>query len=108
MLAILSKRNSAAVVALALAGLLMPGQADAQLRYGPWKVVGGTCEEQRIVGPFGNGPISPEVPGATPFLTCKYCREVEECPRLRDKLRHLIQCTRRLQCKKEGGGPPRD
>lgn len=98
--------NLTVLAVMTLAATASP--VSAQLRYGQWQVKPNTCEAQRLDGPFGNGPISPRVPETKEFQTCNYCRAVEDCPRLRDKLRHPIQCTKKQQCRRSSAGPPKD
>ena len=86
-------------IALALSGIGVATPAYAQLQYGPWqKTI--DCRTIRVpVGPGGSQIEVPQVtvPGQPRSMECRWERQVTECPRIRDRLRHPIQCITKKQ-----------
>jgi hypothetical protein len=78
----------------------------AQIKYGPWRAE--QCEPLRSETGPGRSPALPQTPWGKQAQSCKWCREVVECPRIRDKLRHPIQCARRKHCVGPSQHPPTD
>lgn len=72
--------------------------ALAQVEYGPWRKTN-ECRAARAPSGLG-GPELPQAGGGTKAHECKWEREVRDCPRVRDKLRHPIRCG----TKKQKGG----
>ena len=73
--------------------------AAAQLQYGPWQKTS-DCRTIRVpVGPGGGNVEVPQitVPGQERAMECKWERQVTECPRIRDRLMHPIQCITKRQ-----------
>lgn len=69
----------------------------AQVQYGPWRKTN-DCRTIRVpVGPGGGQIEVPQVPvpGRSRSMECKWVREVTDCPRIRDRLRHPIQCIKK-------------
>ncbi len=83
---------SFAAAAFLLSPIATP-PAAAQLQYGPWQKTS-DCRRPKL--PRG-GPTIPQVPGVQPTMECKWERTVTDCPRVRDKLRHPIQCATKKQ-----------
>ncbi len=84
-----------ASTALGLIVTAIPSQALAQLQYGPWRNTGECRPASPPVGPGRGGVRLPKAVGGKGAEECKWEREVTDCPRLRDKIRHPIQCSRR-------------
>ena len=77
------------------AAIANPSPTLAQVQYGPWQKTD-VCQTIRVpVGPGGGQIEVPQVPvpGRERSMECKWQRQVTECPRIRDRLRHPIQCT---------------
>ncbi len=73
--------------------------AAAQVQYGRWEKTD-ICRTIRApVGPGRSQIEVPqvEVPGRERSMECKWERKVTDCPRIRDRLRHPIQCTTKRQ-----------
>jgi hypothetical protein len=88
-----------AMVAAGTAGLLAAAAApaSAQLQYGKWRKTDVCRPASPPVGP-GRGKVRmPETPFGGKVRECKWEREVLDCPRLRDKILHPIQCRKRKQ-----------
>ena len=49
------------------------------------------------VGALRGGVEQPQLAGADRATECTWERTVEDCPRIRDKLRHMIRCTKGRQ-----------
>lgn len=81
------------VSALLLAALPMP--ALAQVQYGPWQRTNDCKRASAPSGLFRGGVQLPQAGGGTQAMECKWERDVQDCPRVRDKLAHLIRCTTR-------------
>lgn len=75
--------------------------AEAQMKYGPWVKQDRTCRPLEVRNTFGQTLVSPQIsiPGKKSAETCDYCREVVDCPRLRDKIANPKQCFQKKQCK---------
>lgn len=84
-----------ALVGFSLVTTALPGEAFAQLQYGPWRKTGECRPASPPVGPGRGGVRLPKAVGGSGAEECKWERDVTDCPRLRDKIRHPIQCTRR-------------
>lgn len=83
-------------VALAMVAGMCASSAAAQIRYGPWVKDARSCRPARSTSGFGSVQL-PQAPGGERAQSCRWYRNVEECPRIRDRLRHPIQCSRREQ-----------
>ena len=100
-------RSIALLAALPLATLASV-PAQAQISYGPWQR--GKCEAARAESGVGRSdPLPYACGGSGRPQSCQWSREVRDCPRLRDKMRHPIQCSTRRQVKQgPGDRPPSD
>lgn len=98
----------AAVAGSAAIAASLPGPASAQLQYGSWRKTRDCRPASPPVG-FGRGSVRlPQTPGGKGAEECKWEREVLDCPRLRDKIRHPIQCAKRKQTTDYTQFAPRD
>lgn len=80
--------------------------ASAQVQYGPWRK---TTDCQTARAPSGVGRSAIQLPSiGAPATACVWEREVRDCPRVRDKLAHPIQCSTRKQRSSYTTIPPRD
>lgn len=83
------------LVGIGFVATALPGPALAQLEYGPWRNTGECRHASPPVGPGRRAVRLPRAVGGKGAEECKWEREVINCPRLRDKVRHPVQCTRR-------------
>ena len=94
------KRQFAWIVSAAgilCAGLVFSPDSNAQVRYGSWQKTS-DCRTLRAPAGPGRGRVElPQAPGSRQALECRWERKVEDCPRVRDKLRHPVRCTTRRQ-----------
>lgn len=79
--------------------------AAAQVQYGPWKKTN-DCRPMKVPSVGFGRPNVPRVPGTDQAMECKWEREVTDCPRIRDKLRHPIRCTTKRQRSGYSPWPP--
>lgn len=84
----------AAVAVLALSLSLPASPAEAQVTYGPWRQTS-DCRPARTHSGVGGTQLPRASAGVT--QECVWVRDVTSCPRIRDRLRHPIQCTTRRQ-----------
>jgi hypothetical protein len=98
----------AAMSAGLAAGVLKPSDARAQVQYGPWFQTNDCRPLSPPVGAFRGGVRLPSAPGAKQAQECRWQRSIEDCPRVRDLLRHPIRCTTRRQQSGYSQYPPRD
>lgn len=71
--------------------------ALAEVQYGPWQKTSDCRTARMPVGP-GRGQVElPRTPGTEQAMECKWLRIVNDCPNLRDKLRHPIRCVTKKQ-----------
>ena len=80
----------------AVIAALVPSTASAQVRYGSWHTTGDCRTARAPSGAFRGNSELPQTGGSL-ARECKWERDVEECPRIRDNLRHPIQCMTRKQ-----------
>lgn len=79
------------------AGVGIPTEASAQIRYGSWRNAGNCDPAPPPTGPGRRGVVMPQARGGATAQECDWVRQVEECPRLRDVVRHPGQCTGRVR-----------
>ncbi len=90
--------QAACAVGFALVGIALPTQATAQVEYGPWRKTNDCRPASPTSGFFRGNVRLPQAPGGgNPATECKWEREVRDCPRVRDNLRHPIRCGSRRQ-----------
>lgn len=82
--------------------------ADAQIRYGQWQRTNDCRSAPSTVGPGGLNVRLPQTPGGSGAPACRWERTVEDCPRIRDRVRHPIRCTTRRQRSGYQVDPPLD
>lgn len=85
--------------AVSLGGIGMATPAQAQLQYGPWQKTNDCRTLRAPVGPGSSQIELPQVtvPGRERSMECRWERQVTECPRIRDRVRHPIQCYTKKQ-----------
>ncbi len=84
-------------IAAATFNIVAPVPLSAQLSYGSWQKTT-ECRPAKAPSGFNRGAINlPQAPGGSQAQECRWTRTVEDCPRIRDKLMHPIQCTRKKQ-----------
>ena len=93
---------------LVCASMTLSSAASAQVRYGSWQKTSDCRTLRAPAGPGRGGVELPGAPGARQAMECKWERKVEDCPRLRDKARHPIRCTTRMQRSGYSQHPPRN
>lgn len=84
--------------------------AAAQVQYGPWQQTDDCRTIRAPVGPGGGQIELPQVPvpGRPRSLECKWERQVTNCPRIRDRLRHPVQCTSKKDSSRFSATRPAD
>lgn len=87
---------------------LLAPSAHAQVRYGPWFQTNDCRSLSPPSGPFRGGVRLPSAPGGRQAQECRWERSIEDCPRVRDVLRHPIRCSSRRQRSGYSAYPPRD
>lgn len=93
-------------IALSLAvAAAIPGPAAAQVQYGSWSRTSDCRPAKMPVGP-GRGMVPLPSAGGSGATECKWVRDVQDCPRIRDNLRHPIQCATRKQTSGYSIGAP--
>ena len=94
-MAISGKHLALAAAAVLAAGLaLSAGSAEAQVTYGEWRVTN-DCRPARTQSGVGGTQLPRASAGVT--QECYWVRSVRDCPRIRDRLMHPIQCSTRSQ-----------
>jgi hypothetical protein len=72
---------------------LLATSAVAQIEYGPWRQTSQCRPASPPAGP-GRGRVTmPYAPGGSAPMECTWEREVRDCPRFRDNVRHPIRCS---------------
>lgn len=74
----------------------LPAPAAAQIQYGSWRATS-DCRPARVPSGVGRNVRLPQAPGGTQAMECTWERDVTDCPRIRDNLRHPIRCATRKQ-----------
>lgn len=73
----------------------LPVPAFSQVQYGAWQKTG-DCRPAGAPSGFLRGAVQlPQAGGGAQATECKWVREVQDCPRVRDNLAHPIRCTTR-------------
>ena len=93
---------------IVISGFFLSSPAHAQVQYGPWRKTNVCRPASPPSGFFRGGVQMPHAPGSKGAEECKWTREVEDCPRIRDKVRHFIRCSSRRQDTDYTLFPPRD
>jgi hypothetical protein len=88
------------------AAFLVPTKATAQVEYGPWHQTNNCRDASPPVGP-GRGRVTMPSAGGAHARECTWEREVRNCPRIRDNLRHPIRCATGVQRSGFSLWPPR-
>jgi hypothetical protein len=75
--------------------------AAAQLEYGPWVNTGECKPASPPVGPGRQRVRLPQAPGGSGAKECLWVRQVLDCPRVRDVIRHPGKCTGKVREQRE-------
>lgn len=80
-----------------LLSLAIVSPANGQIRYTPWRQTSDCRAARAPSGAFRGNTVIPQTAGGSQARECKWVRDVEECPRIRENIRHPIQCATRKQ-----------
>lgn len=85
------------VASVILAISVAPTPSRAELQYGPWRNSGECRPASPPVGPGRGGVQMPRAPGGKGARECLWERQVLDCPKLRDVIRHPGKCTGKVR-----------
>ena len=95
-------------ILMLIVGPVTSTPAHAEIRYGPWQKTSDCRTARAPSGMFRGAVTLPQAGGGGNAMECKWAREVQDCPTLRDHLAHPIVCAKKRQQSDYTLFPPRD